>query len=146
MLKGKDTLSGAVDHGSEMTGLEHNDEMNVFLEVTGQRPVSGSGPIFLIDGNNVELTCGFTSFPSYYDGQIHPEFDDLNLKLWKSFYKMVTKWGAQWYMMGQMASQIMAEMEAYLPDYYKTLKILKYTLDPKCILSRGKFNFWGEKH
>jgi len=98
----------------------------------------------LIDGNNVELTCGFTSFPSYYDGKNHEEFDKINLKLWKSFMEMVTKWGAQWYMMGQMASQAMAELEAYLPDYYKTLKAIKKTLDPKCILSRGKFNFWGD--
>ncbi|TFG10813.1 MAG: FAD-binding oxidoreductase [Promethearchaeota archaeon] len=124
--------------------MAHSEDLNKFTKITGQRPVSGSGPIFLIDGNNVELTCGFTSFPSYYNGEIHEEFDEINLKLWKSYLEMVTKWGAQWYMMGQMASQIMVEVEAYLPDYYKTLKAIKKTLDPKCILSRGKFNFWED--
>lgn len=128
----------------EQWDMQNSEDMKKFTEITGQRPISGSGPIFLIDGNNVELTCGFTSFPSYYNGEIHEEFDEINLKLWKSFMEMVTKWGAQWYMMGQMASQTMAEIEAYLPDYYKTLKAIKKTLDPKCILSRGKFNFWGD--
>ncbi len=126
--------------------MEHSDELNKFLEVTGQRPITGSGPIFLIDGNNVELTCGFTSFSSYYNGEIHEEWEEINLKLWKSFMEMVTKWGAQWYMMGQMASQIMVEVEAYLPEYYKTLKAIKKILDPKFILSRGKFNFWRDRN
>ncbi len=123
--------------------MAHSDDMIKFSQVTGQRPVSGSGPIFLIDGNNVELTCGFTSFTGYYDGEYHEDWDELNLKLWKSLMEMVTKWGVQWYMMGEMASRLMADIGAYIPEYYKTLKAIKKTLDPKAILSRGKYNFWG---
>jgi glycolate oxidase len=128
----------------EQWDMEHNDDMNKFTEITGQRPITGSGPIFLIDGNNVELTCGYTSYPSYYDGEIHKEFDEINLRLWKSLLELVTKWGVQWYMMGEMASRLMVDIDAYLPAYYKTLKVIKQTLDPKFILSRGKFNFWGD--
>jgi len=43
-----------------------------------------------------------------------------------------------------MASRLMAQLEAYLPDYYKTLKAIKKVFDPKNILSRGKFEFWGD--
>ncbi len=125
--------------------MEHNDDMKVFTEVTGQRPITGSGPILLIDGCNVELTCGFTSFGNYYDGEIHEEFEDLDLKLWKSFLERVTKWGVEWYMMGEFASRLMVDLDAYLPEYYKLLSSIKKTVDPNSILSRGKFNFWGEK-
>jgi glycolate oxidase len=129
----------------EQWDMEHSKDMDVFTKVTGMRPISGSGPIFLIDGNNVELTCGFTSFPSYYNGKIQEGWDEINLKLWKSLMEMLTtKWGVQWYMMGEMASRLMAQLEAYLPDYYKTLKAIKKVLDPKNILSRGKFEFWGD--
>jgi len=125
--------------------MENNEDMNKFTEVTGQRPITGSGPIFLIDGNNVELTCGFTSFPSYYDGKVHEEWDEINLKLWKSLLgRLTTKWGVQWYMMGEMASRIMVEVDAFTPEYYKALKAIKNTLDPNYILSRGKFEFWGD--
>ena len=123
--------------------MAHNDDMSKFLPITGQRPVSGSGPIFLIDGNNVELTCGFTSFTGYYEGEYRKEWDEINLRLWKSLMERVTKWGVQWYMMGEMASRLMADIDAYIPEYYRTLKAIKKTLDPKGILSRGKYNFWG---
>ena len=129
----------------EQWDMEHAKDMEAFSKVTGMRPICGSGPIFLIDGNNVELTCGFTSFPSYYNGELHEGWDELNLKLWKSLMGMLTtKWGVQWYMMGEMASRIMAQLDAFLPDYYKTLKAIKKLLDPKTILSRGKFEFWGD--
>ena len=126
----------------EQWDMEHNDDMKKFLEVTGQRPITGSGPIFLIDGNNVELTCGFTSFPSYYNEEIQEEWDEINLRLWKSLMEMLTRMGVQWYMMGEMASRLMAKIGAYSPAYYKTLKAIKKTLDPNFILSRGKFELW----
>ncbi len=125
--------------------MEHNAEMQVFTNITGQRPISGSGPILLIDGCNVELTCGFTTYGSYYNEEIHEEFETLDLKLWKSFLEMVTKWGVEWYMMGEFASRLMVDIDAYVPEYYKFLAEVKKTLDPKHILSRGKFNFWGDK-
>ncbi|MHA1805738.1 MAG: FAD-binding oxidoreductase [Promethearchaeota archaeon] len=125
--------------------MEHNDDMQVFTNITGQRPISGSGPILLIDGCNVELTCGFTTFGSYYNGEIHENFEELNLRLWKSFLERVTKWGVEWYMMGEFASRLMVDLEAYLPEYYKLLATVKNALDPKNILSTGKFNFWGGK-
>jgi glycolate oxidase len=128
----------------EQWDMNHNADMQKFLQVTGQRPISGSGPIFIVDQCNVELTCGFTSFPSYYNGEIHEEFDELNLRLWKSFLELVTKAGVQWYMMGEYASRMMADIGAYLPAYYKTLESIKRTLDPKFILSRGKYNLWGD--
>ncbi|MBD3256617.1 MAG: FAD-binding protein [Candidatus Lokiarchaeota archaeon] len=124
--------------------MEHNDDMKVFVDVTGQRPISGSGPILLIDGCNVELTCGFTSFGSYYDGELHEEFDEANLRLWKSFLERVAKWGVQWYMMGEFASRFMVDFDVYVPEYYNLMKDVKDKLDPKHILSRGKFNFRGE--
>ncbi|TFG03397.1 MAG: FAD-binding oxidoreductase [Promethearchaeota archaeon] len=125
--------------------MEHSKEMDVFTEITGVRPITGSGPIFLIDGNNVELTCGFTSFPSYFNEELHEEWDEINLKLWKSLMeRLTTKWAVQWYMMGEMASRLMAQVDAYLPEYYKTLRAIKRLLDPKMILSRGKFEFWGD--
>jgi hypothetical protein len=57
---------------------------------------------------------------------------------------MVTKHGVQWYMMGDYASRMMADIGAYLPPYYKSLEAIKRTLDPKFILSRGKYNLWGD--
>jgi FAD/FMN-containing dehydrogenase len=46
--------------------------------------------------------------------------------------------------MGEMASRIMVEVDAFTPEYYKALKAIKNTLDPNYILSRGKFEFWGD--
>jgi glycolate oxidase len=125
--------------------MEHDEDMRKILDVAGNRPIAGSGPILLIDGNNVEITCGFTSFWSYFDGVVHEFIDDLNLTLWKSLLERVTKFGAQWYMMGEFMSQLMVEIGAYPEEYYNLMKSIKKTIDPKMILSRGKFNFWGDK-
>jgi hypothetical protein len=46
--------------------MEHNEDMQKIFNITKTRPIAASGPILLIDGNNVEITCGFTSFGSYF--------------------------------------------------------------------------------
>jgi len=122
---------------------EHSEEMNTILKIAGFRPITGSGPIILVDGNNVEFTCGFTSFASYVNGKNYDIIREINLKLWKSILERVTKHGVQWYMMGEVMSRLMVEIGAYPKEYYNFLKSIKKTLDPKSILSRGKFNFWG---
>ena len=94
-------------------------------------------------GTNVEFACGFTSFASYIDGKNYEIIREINLKLWKSILERVTKHGVQWYMMGEMVSRLMVEIGAYSEEYYNFLKSIKKTLDPKSILSRGKFNFLG---
>jgi len=124
--------------------IEHNDDIQKITDITGQRPITGSGPILLIDGCNVELTCGFTSFSAYYNGQYHDIIDKLNEKLWKSILERVTKHGVQWYMMGEMMSRTMVEIGAYQQEFYDFMKSLKKTIDPNYILSRGKFHLGGE--
>lgn len=121
--------------------MENAEDIKKILDIAGFRPITGSGPILLIDGNNVELTCGFTSFGGYINGTYHEEIDELNLKLWKSILERVTKWGVQWYMMGDMMSRLMVDIGAYPESFYALMKTIKDTLDPKHILSRGKFNF-----
>ncbi len=113
--------------------------------MAGNRPIAGSGPIVLIDGNNVEITCGFTSFWSYFDGERHDFIEDLNLALWKSLLERVTKHGVQWYMMGEFMSRLMVDIGAYSEEFYQLMNSIKKTLDPNMIVSRGKFNFWGDK-
>ena len=125
--------------------VENSGDINKIFEITKIRPVTGSGPILLIDGNNVEITCGTSSFSSYYNGKVYDIIDDLNLKLWKSILERVTKWGVQWYMMGEFLSRLMVDVGAYAPEFYNLMKTIKKTLDPKSILSRGKFNFWGDE-
>jgi hypothetical protein len=125
--------------------MDNNDDLKIFLDVCGTRPISGSGPILLIDGNNVELTCGFTSFGNFYNEELHEEFEEINLKLWKSLLERVTKQGVQWYMMGDFMSRLMVDIGAYSEEFYNCMKSIKLALDPKCILSRGKFNFWGDR-
>ncbi|MHA1478168.1 MAG: FAD-binding oxidoreductase [Promethearchaeota archaeon] len=125
--------------------MEHNEDMQKILNVTKTRPIAGSGPILLIDGNNVEITCGFTSFGSYFDGESHEFLKELDLKLWKSLLERITKHGVQWYMMGDYMSRLMVDMGAYPEHYYNLMKSIKQSLDPKMILSRGKFNFFGER-
>jgi hypothetical protein len=129
-------------HEIELWDLEHTEDMNKIMEITKMRPMSGSGPIGLNKGNTVGLSCGFNSFSSYYEGEVHDIIDDLNLKLWKSLLKRITECGVQWYMMGDLMSRVMVEIGAYPPEYYNFMKSIKRTLDPKCIISRGKFNFW----
>ncbi|TXT58081.1 MAG: putative D-lactate dehydrogenase (cytochrome) [Promethearchaeota archaeon] len=121
--------------------IEHNDDIQKITEITGQRPITGSGPILLIDGCNVELTCGFTSYSAYFDGKHHSIIDEINLKLWKSILERVTKHGVQWYMMGDMMSRMMVDFGAYQEKFYELMKNIKKTLDPNSILSRGKYNF-----
>ena len=48
-------------------------------------------------------------------------------------------------MMGDIVSRLMVEIGAYSEEFYKLMTNIKRTLDPKMILSRGKFNFWGNK-
>ena len=57
----------------------------------------------------------------------------------------MTKHGVQWYMMGDIVSRIMVEIDAYPKEYYNLMKSIKEELDPKMILSRGKFDFFGGK-
>ncbi|NHJ20481.1 MAG: FAD-binding oxidoreductase [Candidatus Lokiarchaeota archaeon] len=125
--------------------MEHNEDMQKIFNITKIRPIAGSGPVLLIDGNNVEITCGFTSFWNYYNGEVHDIIEETNLMLWKSLLERVTKHGCQWYMMGDYMSRLMVDIGAYSEEYYNLMKSIKQVLDPKMILSRGKFNFWGEK-
>jgi len=124
--------------------MENNEDMQKILNITNARPIVGSGPILLIDGNNVEITCGLTSFGSYFGGENHEILKELSLKLWKSLLERLTKSGVQWYMMGDFMSRLMVDIEAYTPEYYNLMKSIKKVLDPKSIVSRGKFNFWGD--
>jgi len=48
-------------------------------------------------------------------------------------------------MMGDYMSRLMVDMGAYPEHYYNLMKSIKQSLDPKMILSRGKFNFFGER-
>ncbi|MFX1572465.1 MAG: FAD-binding oxidoreductase [Promethearchaeota archaeon] len=124
--------------------MENNENMQKIFNITKMRPISGSGPILLIDGNNVEITCGFTSFWSYFNGENYDVIQETNLKLWKSLLERVTKHGVQWYMMGDFMSRLMVDIGAYTEEYYNLMKSIKKILDPNMILSRGKFNFWGD--
>jgi FAD/FMN-containing dehydrogenase len=125
--------------------MENSDDIQKIFEITKVRPVTASGPILLIDGNNVELTCGFATSHSYVDGEVHEVIDELNLKLWKSIIERVTKAGVEWYMMGEFVSRLMVDIGAYNSEFYELMKAIKKTLDPKMILSRGKFKF-GENN
>ena len=125
--------------------IEHNEDIQKIFDITQVRPVVGSGPVVLVDGNNVEITCGFTSFWKYYDGKTHEIIEETNFKLWKSLLERVTKHGVQWYMMGDYMSRLMVDIGAYPGEYYGLMKSIKQVLDPKMILSRGKFNFLGER-
>ncbi len=116
---------------------EHKAEIDKINAIVGARPLVGSGPIMLLGENDVEITCGFTSYP-------HREARDLNLSLWQSVVELVTQRGVQWYMMGEFCSQIFTNMGAYTPEYYALLQCLKKTLDPNTVLCPGKFNFFGE--
>ena len=127
----------------EKWDMEHTEDMKKIMEITNFRPMSGSGPILLAGANVVGLSCGFNSFASYYDGKVHEIIDEINLKLWKSLLERVSKWGVTWYMMGDLMSRVMVDIGAYPAEYYNFMKSIKLTLDPKSILSRGKFNFWG---
>ncbi len=91
----------------------------------------------LLGENNVEITCGFTTYP-------HKEAREINLSLWKSILEFVTERGVQWYMMGDFCSQVFSKMGAYAPEYYALLQNLKKMIDPNNILSPGKYNFFGE--
>lgn len=129
----------------DMWDMEHQDDISKILEITEFRPISGSGPVLLIDGNNVELTAGFVSFGKYYNGEIHEVIDEINLKLWKNLLARLTKQGVQWYMMGEFMSRLMVEIGAYSEAFYDLMKGIKKTLDPNFILSRGKFNLWRDE-
>ena len=129
----------------ELWDIEHSKEMEQILEIAGMRPISGAGPIILIGDQNVELTTGFTSFESYIDGKNYEIIKELNIKLWKSLLERITKHGVTWYMLGDILSRLLVEIGAFQPEYLQFLKLIKKTLDPRFILSRGKFNFWGEK-
>lgn len=124
---------------------ENKEDMNQISEITGNLTIlSGSGPIAMIDGNNVEYTVGFNTSSSYHDGKKHAIIDELNLKLWKSLLIRMFKHGVQYYMFGTLPSSLMVEIGAYTQEYYNLMKSIKKTLDPKFILSRGKFNLKGD--
>ncbi|NVM35330.1 MAG: FAD-binding oxidoreductase [Candidatus Lokiarchaeota archaeon] len=124
--------------------LEHSEDMQEILRITGMRPVTGSGPIIMVKNNNVELTCGFSSFTSYYNGEKHIIIEEINIKLWKSLLKRLVKHGAMFYMQGDILSRLMADIGGYQKEYYELMKAIKKAIDPKHILSRGKYNFWGD--
>lgn len=124
--------------------MENANDMKRILDVAGFRPVTGSGPVILIDGNNVELTAGFASFDAYINGKYYDFIEEINMRLWKSILERLTKHGCQWYMMGDMMSRTMVDIGAYRPEFYNLIKTVKKTLDPKFILSRGKFNLWND--
>ena len=46
---------------------------------------------------------------------------------------------------GGFMSRLMVDIGAYSEEFYNLMKSIKKTLDPNTILSRGKFNFWGDK-
>jgi len=123
--------------------MEHSEDMQKILEITGMRPITGTGPIILTEGTNVELTCGFTSFPSFYNGEKHEIIKEINIKLWKSLLERLVKHGAMFYMFGDILSRHMVNIQGYQKGYYELMKKIKDTIDPKHILSRGKYNFWG---
>ncbi|MGV9171174.1 MAG: FAD-binding oxidoreductase [Promethearchaeia archaeon] len=124
--------------------MEHQEDINKILEITEFRPISGSGPVLLIDGNNIELTAGFVSFGKYYKGEIYEIIEEINLKLWKDLLTRLTEHGVQWYMMGDFMSRLMVDIGAYSQTFYELLKEIKRTIDPEFILSRGKFNLWRD--
>ena len=125
--------------------VENNEDINKIEEITEFRPIAGSGPISLEKGNVVGLATGFNTYGSYYDGEIHEIIEEINLKLWRSLLERLTKYGVQWFMMGDFLSRVMVDVGGYSTEYYKFMSLIKKSLDPKCILSRGKFNFWGDK-
>ncbi len=124
---------------ADLDGWEgaHKAEIDKITAIAGARPIVGSGPIMLLGENDVEITCGFTTYP-------HKEAREINLSLWQSIVEFVTQRGVQWYMMGDFCSQVFTTMGAYAPEYYALLRNLKKTLDPNTVLSPGKFNFFGE--
>ncbi len=124
--------------------LEHSEDMQKILEITGMRPVTGSGPIMMVKDNNVELTCGFSSFTSYYNCEKHTIIDKINIKLWKSLLERLVKHGAMFYMQGDILSRLMVDIGGYQKEYYELMKTIKDSIDPNHILSRGKYNFWGD--
>lgn len=128
----------------EKWDMENEENMKKIEKIAGFRPISGTGVVPLVDGNNVELTCGFTTFGCYHDGEYHEIIKDINLKLWKSLLTLVLKHGVQFYMMGSIPSRLIVEIGAYTSEYYNLMKSIKKTLDPHMILSRGKFNFWED--
>jgi FAD/FMN-containing dehydrogenase len=128
----------------DLWDAEHANEMEQILEIAGMRPITGSGPIILIGDHNVELTTGFTSFESYIDGEHYEIIEELNIKLWKSLLERITKHGVTWYMLGDILSRLLVEIGAFQPEYLQFLTSVKKTLDPRFILSKGKFNFWGD--
>jgi len=130
---------------TEAWEAENRENMNQISNITGNITIlSGSGPIALVDGNNVEYTVGFNTSRSYYDGKNYKIIDDLNLKLWKSLLIRMFKHGVQYYMFGTLPSSLMVEIGAYSVEYYNLLKSIKETIDPNFILSRGKFNLKGD--
>ncbi|MBD3215604.1 MAG: FAD-binding protein [Candidatus Lokiarchaeota archaeon] len=126
----------------ELWDVENSEDMKKILEITGMRPISGAGPIILIEDNTVELTAGFTSFESYHKGNLYEEIAQINIKLWKSMLERITKHGVSWYMMGDILSRLLVDIGAFDKSYFEFLKNMKNTLDPKHIISRGKFNFY----
>ncbi|MFX1309238.1 MAG: FAD-binding oxidoreductase [Promethearchaeota archaeon] len=125
--------------------IENNEDMQKIFNITGIRPISGSGPVPLVDGNNVEVTAGFLSFWKYYEGELYEIIQETNLKLWKSILKLLVNYGLQYYMMGEFLSRLMVDIGAYSEEYYNFMKSIKKVLDPKMILSKGKYNFWGDR-
>jgi len=130
---------------TEAWEIENKEDMNKITDITGNLTIlSGSGPVAIVDGNNVEYTVGFNTSHSYHDGKKYDSIDEINLKLWKSLLIRMFKHGVQYYMFGTLPSSLMVEIGAYSKEYYNLLKSIKKTLDPNFILSRGKFNLKGE--
>ncbi|MFX0156316.1 MAG: FAD-binding oxidoreductase [Candidatus Hodarchaeota archaeon] len=125
--------------------IKNNEDINKIEEITKFRPIAGSGPISLEKGNIAGLSTGFNTFSSYFEGKIYDFIEQINLKLWRSLLERLARFGVQWFMMGDFLSRVMVDIGGYSTEYYKFMSLIKKSLDPKCILSRGKFNFWGDK-
>ncbi|MHA1377945.1 MAG: FAD-binding oxidoreductase [Candidatus Helarchaeota archaeon] len=98
---------------------------------------AGSGEMPMAGENNIEVTGGFLTVDI-------PEAHDLTIELWKDMFRLVIQEGCLLYMTGEIGSQSLLEFGAFRPGFYNFFKAIKKTLDPKMILSRGKYNFFEE--
>jgi len=113
---------------------KHQDDLTRIQEATGIPPGAGCGSVGLSGENNVELAIGFTTV-------IRPELRELNLKLWKDQLDIVIKAGGMNYMLGYVGSRQLVKSGAFSDPYYAFMKNIKKILDPKNVLSPGKFMF-----
>lgn len=75
-----------------------------------------------------------------------PEFRKLNEELWDSYLEALIKAGAMPYMTGMRFSRALIRAGAFSNQYYNFMRDIKKTLDPRGILSPGKYylGIYGE--